>query len=165
MGRLLSEPISRKRIWREKTGVLSAVLLSVLIAERIVVEFAANIRYAGYQSNLVYIGYTSVIAMWMLCVGPYLALHSRKGQTTFWAALVSIAILGPSTVFLVAVILDYSPEPSGILSRLLLALRPTERAHSYPVFATFCKYGILPLFPWCILGWLLARRRFFLLEV
>lgn len=162
MERLLSQPVGRERIWREKMLVLGLLVFSSFIVMciaflllqykifseplpppwmRIDPDFASFFR-----SNLdkwfalaVVFGLAYLSAV---CGGPLMSLYLRQSHTAFWASIIIPVII---------VLLFHEMIPSNFVNQ--------------NIFNFLFEIVFNPLSLWCIISYILARRKFMRLEV
>jgi len=156
MERLLSQPIERKRVWREKMGILAfAIFIPFLLLSVFCMIFLRNelIEYCGrrlhwpletYEAGFLFFFIMSYGSAF--CAGPFMALTIRKTHTAFWAAVTSTAFIVVVWLFFVSMI----PEPAS--------------GGKFSLYSLIIPAWI-PLLIWNVTTYLLARRKFMQLEV
>jgi hypothetical protein len=188
MERLLSQPVPRRQIWLEKMRLLLWLFAAVLLVDFLTqwwacvegrpfvagprpdpwrVEIDLGMINGALARGFVLAG---MGAAWALCVGPFMALHIRKTHTAVWATLVSPICLGAALISIVG------PLPGvaeSIRACVFMVVWIQEgiwyfcfniRAIPNHGLKELLSYAIW-IFPWCVAGLLLARRRFLRLEV
>lgn len=164
MARLLSQPVSRTRLWREKMGVLGLVLLTILAADVPLFAFYHHVKtvsgapvVTGPVGRLLDSGLGLGIFVGLVALGtaPLMALYLRQTHTAFWASLVTPVLLAILAAFLDITFIQPLAKV-GVFDRVNNALFPTLGDYGLPL--SFCL-------PYATLTYFLARRRFLNLEV
>jgi len=159
--RLLSQPVPRIALWREKMGVLAGsvgviFLLSMavfyLYANPAILDFFHRARFNGLAVLLNFFIPAACAYLSSLCAGTLMALYLKKTHTAFWASLTSTALILVIWQFLLSICLS-------ILGMKMLLYG--EKAQEYGI----AIQAGLPLFLWCIVSYSLARRKFMRMEV
>jgi len=146
MERLLSEPISRNRVWNEKTLFLAVITGIVPLAAGLIIPFEDPFSNTyPFVSSL-----ALTIFLISLGFGPLLSLVFRQTHLAFWGLLV--AVLGWYLAITVLDLLIRIPFPAIWLSNLL----PRFLWHFY---------APLLFLPASIAGFFLGRRKFLRLEL
>jgi ABC-type transport system involved in multi-copper enzyme maturation permease subunit len=155
MERLLSQPISRKKLWLHRIKILVyTVLIPPLIGFTIILPFhvlhLANYLYR-HSLNEFLLNYALTFTLLLfsgLSSGILMSLYIRNTNTAFWASIASTGsaailwvIIGPFTLNLIC-----------------------GRDIMYGKYTLFFMAGI-PLFLWSITAFFLARRKFMRIEV
>lgn len=162
--RLLSQPVPRTRLWREKIGVLAGCVGIIFLMSLAVFYLFTNLslialldffhlaRFNGLAVLLNFFIPAACAYLSSITAGTLMALYLKKTHTAFWASLTATALILVVWQFLLSIILS-------ILGMKVLLYG--EKAQEY---GKAIQIGI-PLFLWCIISYLLARRRFMTLEV
>lgn len=164
MARLLSQPLSRGKLWREKMGVLALALFLILLADTPLFacffhdhRLASDLSHQSLLRQLLDSGLGGMLAVVLVAFGtaPLMALYLRQTHTAFWAALVTPVFLG-----IVALFLDLTfvrpVAGKGSLDALNRVLWPVLGDFGLPLFLSL---------PYAALTYTLARKRFLNLEV
>lgn len=167
MEKLLSYPLSRIRIWREKMLVLGFCTAGAALVNSINPEyyfpgtthgnFLPNLQDLSYinERQNIFLNFIIPIGLGylaLLCSGIFMSLYIRKTHTAFWGALTSTLFI----MILWQIVIPLGFSLLGISSMLY-----------NEVYQTFDKNTniSLPLFLWSIAAYLLARKKFMKLEV
>lgn len=136
----LSQPVKRLRLWREKIGVASAMLVACLVWDCML---AAIIYFPDlYPHNLDEFAFPLIIAVIAICTAPLVSLKSKK----------TIAGMIGAIVFPCVVLL------------LVFTIRMWVFPSKHPVIVDR-TFGPASLIVWCVLAYWLGRRTFLRLEV
>ena len=167
--RLFSLPISRRRIWWEKTLLVTllCIILCGVYLFYFPVGYIAEFRNESQQMNRgdlasVYSLFFYLVLL-PIFMGPSIALHCRQTHIAFWRTL--IYSLGTLIVlFILLACIEELPYFRKVREFI-------EWIHdSFLVEPFYGRFGLYtPLIvcavPWCILAYVLARRRFERMEV
>ncbi len=150
--RLLSNPIPRRNIWREKISVLLGIGLLCIIADHIYFLWLAS-----FSSGLLRRYDEFAVGMGILAIGlttpTLIVLYSRQTHTAFWAGiLLPLAVFILGAIAYEQIILRYGP---AFIPAFFKSLGPKRDQMVFWVLA--------PL--WCVLCLFLSHRKFLKLEV
>jgi len=169
MERLLAQPMSRVRLWREKMGILLVMLAALVIFDVIIqhwitfeyVKAGAALRGEDFQNywkmfpiyNISFYLFvtTSALALLAFSSGPLMVLYLRQSHVAFWAALVA-------PVFLFVLFM-------GIDSFILLPIFKVSLFVQIQIRFGDAGEVSIPSMIWALIAYFLARRRFMTLEV
>ena len=160
--RLLSFPIGRVRIWREKIGLLASMALVVYAVDAayFISVFPTPVKYASWFSNpngfiliLTVFLYFSILTLFM---GPCTSLYSRQSHVAFWRSLLYTMSTLCALVF-PALLLSKSERAQRVLTSILNYFFTQAEAEIFIL--------TLNMIPWCVLVYVLAWRRFKHMEV
>lgn len=170
--RLLSMPITRKRIWWEKIWVLSFSITTIWIVDLYYIHdiyqtaFKHNVNWIYERANPIIIYQTSLLYCTLLAFtfGISMSLHSRQTFVAFWRTF--ILVLGTLALFMFSAFFineDYSKIK--LLKKLYDNIYDSRIL--VQLYKRFNLEGIVLLFavPWCGIAGYSAYRLYKNLEV
>lgn len=167
MEKLLAQPMSRVRIWREKILVLGlcaggAALVNIINPEYYFPRelrgiFLPNLEKYAYmnESGDILLNFIIPIGLGnlgLMCAGLLMALYIRKTHTAFWGALTSTLFIMILWQFMLSLGFSVFGMSSIIYSEGF-------RTYDKTINISF------PLFLWCAVAYIMGRRKFLILEV